>query len=258
MASSANQRRKGRRRGGALIYNGAVAVGEIISRNPVLVGGTTAFLVALSFVSANALWYQPHFHQGAFFSTRNLGERYIAPRLEDDMPGLTGDSPETTIRLEREPAPAPKPDPEVMEIQEGLRELGFYSGPVDGIEGPHTRSAIESYQKTVGLPISGEIDEELLDQLGTKSTAAITPQPAPRQADGKPGEPAARMGPDPFIAKIQAGLKAFGNDGIEVDGVMGARTKSAIEEFQSLFGLPVTGQPEEAVYAKMREIGLTN
>ena len=58
--------------------------------------------------------------------------------------------------------------------------------------------------------------------------------------------------------KIQAGLKAFGNDGIEIDGVIGARTKAAIREFQALFGLPETGEPDPAVYAKMREIGLTN
>lgn len=43
-----------------------------------------------------------------------------------------------------------------------------------------------------------------------------------------------------------------------MDGVIGARTKSAIREFQSLFGLPETGEPDEVVYAKMREIGLTN
>ena len=40
--------------------------------------------------------------------------------------------------------------------------------------------------------------------------------------------------------------------------MVGARTKAAIREFQSLFGLPETGEPDEAVYAKMREIGLTN
>ena len=64
--------------------------------------------------------------------------------------------------------------------------------------------------------------------------------------------------PDPMVQKIQAGLKAFGNDGMEIDGVIGAKTRSAIREFQSLFGLPVTGEPDQKVYAKMREIGLTN
>ena len=61
-----------------------------------------------------------------------------------------------------------------------------------------------------------------------------------------------------MILKIQAGLKAFGNDGMEIDGVIGSKTRAAIKEFQSLFGLPVTGEPDEKLYAKMREIGLTN
>jgi peptidoglycan hydrolase-like protein with peptidoglycan-binding domain len=58
--------------------------------------------------------------------------------------------------------------------------------------------------------------------------------------------------------RVQAGLKAFGNDGIEVDGLLGQNTQAAIREFQSLFGLPVTGQPDQALLAKMREVGLTN
>ena len=63
---------------------------------------------------------------------------------------------------------------------------------------------------------------------------------------------------DRQIMKLQAGLRAFGNDDMEVDGILGARTRAAINEFQALFGLPETGEPDEAVYAKMREIGLTN
>ena len=47
-----------------------------------------------------------------------------------------------------------------------------------------------------------------------------------------------------MVQKIQAGLKAFGNDGMEIDGVIGAKTRAAIREFQSLFGLPVTGEPD--------------
>ena len=38
---------------------------------------------------------------------------------------------------------------------------------------------------------------------------------------------------------------------------MGSRTKAGISEFQALFGLPQTGEPETPVYAKMREIKLT-
>lgn len=63
---------------------------------------------------------------------------------------------------------------------------------------------------------------------------------------------------DAMIQRIQAGLKAFGNDGIEIDGVVGPRTKAAIIEFQSLFGLPETGEASRETLAKMREIGLTD
>ena len=61
MARSAKQLKAVKRRGNAF-QDGAMAVGGMISRNPVLVGGSTAFLVTLFYVSANALWYQPFPH----------------------------------------------------------------------------------------------------------------------------------------------------------------------------------------------------
>lgn len=241
---------------------GASVVGGAIVRNPVLVGGTTAFLVALSYVSANALWYQPHFHSGAFFSTRDTS--YVGP----PAPLEPGDGPaETTIRIERDtvaaPPPAPIGDPTVKQVQSVLHELNFYDGTVDGLTGPATRKAIETYRKTVGLPVNGDIDLQLIDHLGSATATAAIPRqpvPTPRSSVGTvvPEARPAAGGGDPRIVKIQAGLKAFGNDGIEIDGVVGTRTKLAIKEFQSLFGLPVTGEPDEALYKKMREIGLTN
>ncbi len=65
--------------------DGVNAVLGLIARNPTLVGGSTAFLVALSFVSANALWYQPHAHSGAFFATRvSCGREPWSLLLTDD------------------------------------------------------------------------------------------------------------------------------------------------------------------------------
>lgn len=260
MARSAKQPKAVKRRGNAF-QDGAVAVGGMISRNPVLVGGSTAFLVTLFYVSANALWYQPFPHAGAFFATRSI----------QGFPRAAADEPETTFNIVRPGAsPAPvKADPVVEQVQGILKDLDFYSGTVDGISGPNTRKAIQAYQQKVGLNPSGEIDALLLDQLGaTPKTASVVPRPQPR-----PDTPAAvpvslqtnsgqtnapTQGPDPRIVKIQAGLKAFGNDDMQLDGVVGARTKAAIKEFQSLFGLPQTGEPDEIVYVKMREIGLTN
>jgi len=243
--------------------DGVGAVLALIARNPTLVGGSTAFLVALSFVSANALWYQPHAHSGAFFATRDF-LRPGAPVLPD----------ETTILIER-PDENERPeqlrvvtgDPTVKDVQETLRQLNFYNGEVDGLLGPNTRTAIEAYQSKMGMAVTGSVDDGLLDQLGTGSVKPV-PSPAPRdkavqpavatagQAAGEAVPKQASLTRDERIAKVQAGLKEFGNEAIEIDGLMGGRTAAAIKEFQSLFGLEVTGEADQAVYAKMKEIGL--
>lgn len=243
------------------VADGAASLLGLIGRNPTLVGGSTAFLVALSFVSANALWYQPHAHSGTFFPTRELLRTDPAPEPE-----------ETTIVIER-PEPLQEPsqaegDPTLKDVQRTLKQLNFYDGEVDGLYGPNTRLAIQVYQSKIGLPVTGTVDETLLDQLGTGSvTKSVTPSPAPRKAvvqkvSATP-EPAAPPTPaasarDELVARVQAGLREFGNEAVQIDGLMGAKTESAIREFQSLFDLPVTGKADNAVYAKMKEIGLVN
>jgi peptidoglycan hydrolase-like protein with peptidoglycan-binding domain len=225
------------------------AVGGLLGRNPALTGGTTAFLVALSYVSANALWYQPHFHDDAFFVTRIVRESDTA-RTADGAAGRTAGP--------RVVEAAPRHDPAVAEVQQALLELNFYTGAVDGQAGPATRKAIEESQAANGLQVTGKVDAGLLEKLSTRDeTAAIieasVKQPAAeRMASAEEAEAAAR------IRKVQAGLKAFGNEAIEVDGVAGMKTRAAIKEFQTLFGLPVTGEPDEPLYAKMREVGLTD
>ncbi|MGB3391443.1 MAG: peptidoglycan-binding protein [Pseudaminobacter sp.] len=255
MARSARQARRPQPKTG-LLQESVVAVGAMISRNPLAVGGSTAFLVALFYVSANAVWYQPHAHTSAFFATREFSHPPITDAVEES-------GYETTIRIERpEAAPArPAGDPVVEQVQRILRDLNFYEGTVDGLSGPNTVKAVEAYQRKLGMTPTGRIDEQLLEQLGANpTTAAIAPVPAPRATLNEPTQTAAIQTEDvkDRVAKIQAGLRAFGNDGIEIDGVVGARTRSAVKEFQSLFGLPETGDPDEATYAKMKEIGLTN
>lgn len=231
---------------------GGAALLRLIAREPVLVGGGTAFLVALSFVSANAIWYQPHAHRDAFFATRD----FAAGKAWGDP------EPRTTILLERPEPDKPAGDPVVKQVQAVLKDLRFYQGEIDGLSGPATRQAIGAYQTRVGLASTGTIDGRLLDELGiAPATTAGIPTPTPRSATVrdasiKVAAPAAPRQPDKRLMAIQRGLRAFGNEQIEVDGLAGSRTEAAIREFQSLFGLPETGQADDAVYAKMREIGL--
>jgi peptidoglycan hydrolase-like protein with peptidoglycan-binding domain len=226
----------------------ASALGGAITRNPLAAGGSAALLVATVYVAANALWYQPHAHRGAFFATRDFVRAAIGtPETRE---------PETTFVIERpaQPAPAPVSDPTIAKVQEILASLKFYDGKVDGLSGPATARAIARYRGTVGLSASGGVDGDLLVQLGLQpTTAGIAPAPAPRPKASADGGEVDRTA---LIRKVQAGLKEFGNSGIEIDGVAGPRTKTAVREFQSFFGLTATGEPDEALLAKMREIGV--
>lgn len=252
MAASA-KRRKAAARPEHFVQRGVGALGAFVARNPAAVGGSTAFLVSILYVSANAIWYQPHAHTDPLFATRAF-ETFVDAARRAELA-----QPQTTIKIERSEETAPPPrlsDPVVEKVQRILGDLGFYAGDVDGIKGPNTNQAVEAYQRKLGLTPSGVIDQELLDQLGAnETTGAIIPSPKPQAVSG-PEAPAADK--KALIGKIQAGLRAFGNQGIEVDGLLGARTKAGIKEFQGLFGLPQTGEPEAAVYAKMKEIKLVD
>lgn len=53
----------------------------------------------------------------------------------------------------------------VMRVQMMLYALGHYTGELDGLAGTDTRTAIAKYQQVNGLPITGQIDEELLKRM---------------------------------------------------------------------------------------------
>jgi peptidoglycan hydrolase-like protein with peptidoglycan-binding domain len=228
-----------------------VTAGEGVMRKPLAVGATTAFLVAFSFISANALWYQPHFYDEAFFSTRaSSAQRSVHAAAHATAPRPPAAPANAT------PAVA---DPLVQKVQASLARLDLYSGPVDGLDGPQTGQAIAAYQKKAGLPASGHIDGFLLKRLGILETnpPEQAPRPAPRpDLDGATTQSVAPGDDKARIIKIQAGLKAFGNDGIELDGKIGPKTTAGIKEFQSLFGLDANGVPDAETYAKMRSVGL--
>jgi hypothetical protein len=50
-------------------------------------------------------------------------------------------------------------------VQAALAWRGYYSGRIDGVMGPETRSAIRSFQAHQGLPVTGEIDNRLIQSL---------------------------------------------------------------------------------------------
>ncbi|PYK69936.1 MAG: hypothetical protein DME45_00165 [Verrucomicrobia bacterium] len=52
------------------------------------------------------------------------------------------------------------------QVQRALAQQGYYYGPIDGVLGPGTRSAIQRYQIDHGLAVTAAIDEQTLYRLG--------------------------------------------------------------------------------------------
>jgi hypothetical protein len=63
-------------------------------------------------------------------------------------------------------------------IQQRLRELGLYTGPIDAIMGPLTREAIMGYQRSRNAAVTGYLTAEQFDTLLPNETERSNPPPS--------------------------------------------------------------------------------
>ena len=77
----------------------------------------------------------------------------------------------------------------ISQVQRKLRERGFDTGPVDGDFNSKTQAALAQLQLSAGIPVSGQLDDATLAELGVEREQA---------AAGGTGEAAAgeRVEPD--------------------------------------------------------------
>ncbi|WP_394690040.1 peptidoglycan-binding protein [Hoeflea sp.] len=188
-------------------------LGGLVSAHPSLAGGTVAFTVIFSFISANALWSQPGRHPAPILKTRDVANpaAHILTPVEDLSAPTVAHVPArsvTTFRIERSdetptasipvpnvaPAPvsapvaAPVPaapaaqapaaaDPVLVRIQEILAASGLYGGEIDGLMGPKSAAGIRAWEKANGYVQTGEPTTGLLAVM--EPAAASTPAPKP-------------------------------------------------------------------------------
>src|SRR5689334_8044804 len=72
-------------------------------------------------------------------------------------------------------------DENVREVQEKLRDGGFYVGNIDGAYSGELSAALTRYQVRNGLPITGQLDEETSKKLSAKPAVINTsggPEPS--------------------------------------------------------------------------------
>ena len=58
------------------------------------------------------------------------------------------------------------PDQVIVNVQNALKELGYYTGDINGSLGVNTRRALTAYQQDYGLDATGVVDEPTVRALG--------------------------------------------------------------------------------------------
>lgn len=61
---------------------------------------------------------------------------------------------------------------QVISMQQALKDKGFDPGPVDGIDGPRTVSAVKNYQKSENVTMTGKLDAATAAKLGVNGPTA--------------------------------------------------------------------------------------
>ncbi|MDX1972569.1 MAG: peptidoglycan-binding domain-containing protein, partial [Candidatus Sumerlaeia bacterium] len=79
----------------------------------------------------------------------------IAPGNENIFVILVGENPDKESTL-------------IARIQQALANLGYNPGPIDGLWGGMTSSALLKFQEAESLPATGQINEATLEALGVE------------------------------------------------------------------------------------------
>ena len=141
----------------------------------------------------------------------------------------------------------PVPPAAVQAVQDHLRHAGAYGGAVDGVWGPDSSAALQQFQASHQLQVTGQLNQATaaalgLDPgilLGTQQAALPPPMPPPETL--QPGS----------IRALQDRLRSLGFYTGGVDGVWGQSTERAIAQFQQNRGLQPTGQLTPATVSSM-------
>jgi len=143
----------------------------------------------------------------------------------------------------------PGANPRVEEVQEMLKELKFYAGPVDGKMGKETRNALAAFQKKNNIAATGKVDLKTLNGLRKQTSVWFEDSKPP--VKNKDGSSDSKNSYD--IKTIQLLLKSAGFYKGKIDGKMGPETVKAIKRFQRSKNLKASGIINFKTWEKLKK-----
>jgi len=145
--------------------------------------------------------------------------------------------------------------PEVATIQQRLQVHGLAIGTIDGSYGSRTKSAVSAFQQSKRLKSDGIVDKETWTALATDPARA----PEKLQSDapiqnsypvsgGNPATALTKGAAGSKVKTLQVRLEVQGYDPGPIDGIFGARTATAVKNFQESKGLTTDGVVDEITW----------
>jgi peptidoglycan hydrolase-like protein with peptidoglycan-binding domain len=119
-------------------------------------------------------------------------------------------------------APSPPTTAIVIELQQVMTQLGYYTGPIDGVYGQATTAAVKAMQTHLGVTADGIYGPATHNALKGKGSSIVT--------------------------SLQTALSTYGYYSGPIDGAYGAETTAAVKKLQTDLGVTVDGKfgPETA------------
>ena len=125
-------------------------------------------------------------------------------------------------------------DPAVKDLQDALKALGHFSGPIDGVLGATTETAVKAFQQARGIAVDGIVGRVTWINIDEAD------QSEPVLKRGSSGLP---------VRRAQKRMSLVGHNVGGVDGRYGPKTEAAVKTLQQQRSVPVDGIVGPATWA---------
>jgi peptidoglycan hydrolase-like protein with peptidoglycan-binding domain len=213
---------------------------------------------------------------GAFVGTCAIvfNAFFNQPVSKGALPNLVADGARTRVTVTADDKTSRvitlKYDALVEDVQRELLATGHFNGLVDGVTGPKTKIAVETYQRENKLDATGEVSKSLLEHIqytrklnqAAEFTGSVAPEELPEPKPVVAPPQAAKIvkteqpapGGDKAILRVQERLAVLGYDPGSRSGQLDEGTRSAILIFEMDQGLPMQGKISKQLLAALKTV----
>jgi peptidoglycan hydrolase-like protein with peptidoglycan-binding domain len=172
-------------------------------------------------------YWVPGARRRVFSLAAGLALLCLAGTLVSSSPARAAEAPaaENELLTTGDGYAQPQGSPRVRALQRRLRTLGLRPGPVDGLFGPETKAAVESFQRALGLSIDGIVGPRTRHALGRASGPMLGL-----------GAGYVQRGGSVRVRRLQRQLRRLGTRPGPIDGLYGPLTAAAVARFQRAQG----------------------